>query len=149
MPKSVEKILEDLISLVVLRLFAKRNKGEISAEDWKLYCDIGVERALNIVSSRQTSKVFVEMMTEEIRKAVELTSNRSCGKCRGSGIQGRQGARLVICPCLDMVHYRGDSVVPLGEQYSNQHFQGAFSKDELGRKDTVLNIASAVSMLLI
>lgn len=153
MPKTIVTILEDVISLVVLRLFAKRKKGLISEGDFMSFCDIGIERALSIVSVRQNSKAFEDMMTGEIRTSIELIARKSCGKCHGSGVQGKQGARIVICGCLDMVHYKGDSVVPLGEQYSNQYFtsdvKGDFSKDSLGRKDTVLNIASAVSMLLV
>jgi hypothetical protein len=146
--KSPTSIREDVISLVVLRLFAKRKKGMISEDDFQEFCNIGAMKALEIVTVRQKAKILEEIMNEEIRKAVELISKKTCGRCHGAGIQGKQGAQLVICPCLNMVNYRGDSVLPLGEQYSNEYFTGDQCKDELGRKNTVMNVATAVTLLL-
>jgi len=148
MPKNPLAILEDVISLVVLRIFAKRKKGMISEDEFQEFCNIGLERTLGIVTVRQNAKIFEEIMTEEIRKAVELIANKSCGRCHGRGVQGKAGVQMVICPCLDMVHYRGDAVLPIGEQYSNEYFTGDQCKDELGRKNTVMNVASAVKLLI-
>ena len=142
-------IMEDVISLVTLRLFAKRKKGEISNHDFEIISDMGYEKMLNIVAVRSNSKHFEEMVNEEIRKAVELISSRSCGRCKGGGFSQRFGPRLVICPCCSMVRYRGDSTLPVGEQYSNQYFTGEFSKDQLGKRDTVKYIAMAVSLVLL
>lgn len=148
MPKSIQVIREDVISLVVLRLFAKRKKGLISEGDFQEFCNLGVEKTLRIVTVRQRAKVLEEIMIEEIRKAIELISDKSCGRCHGRGFEGKKGVQLVICPCLDMVHYRGDAVLPLGEQYSNEYFTGDQCKDELGRKNTVMNMATAVALLV-
>ncbi|NIQ78334.1 MAG: hypothetical protein GTN93_09620 [Anaerolineae bacterium] len=141
-------VLEDIISLVVIRIFAKRKKGEISRDDFTMIADTGFAGVLGIVTNRPDKQVFEDIMTEEIRKAVELISKRTCGLCGGSGMRGRQGFTFVICRCVHMVHYRGDTLLPVGEQYSNEYFHGEFSKDELGRKNTVKNIASAVMLFL-
>lgn len=148
MPQSPIDIKEDIIALVVLRLFAKRKKGMIAEGDFQEFCNIGMEKALDIVTVRQKAKILEEIMNEEIRKAVELISLKACGRCHGAGIQAKRGAQLMVCPCLNMVNYRGDSVLPLGEQYSNEYFTGDQCKDELGRKNTVMNVATAVSLLL-
>lgn len=140
--------LEDIVSFVVLRIFAKRKKGLISEGDFSTLCTFDASEAIQIVTTAQNRKVFEEFMDGEIRKTIELLSDRGCGRCHGSGVADRQGARLVICRCVHMVHYRGDAVLPVGEQFSNQYFTGEFSKTALGSSDTVRHITSAVLMFI-
>lgn len=142
------KVIEDIVSLVVLRIFAKRKKGQISHDDFATLASLGAAEAVGIITVKQDSKQFEDMVIEEIRMAVELIALSHCGQCRGRGVVTRQGARFVVCRCVNMVHYKGDTLLPLGEQYSNEYFTGEFSKNELGRRDTVINIANAVGMFL-
>lgn len=145
--KSV-RIIEDIVSLVVLRIFAKRKKHMMSESDFDSLANLGAAEAIGIVTVRNNAKDLEEMITEEIRRAVELIARKGCGRCKGAGILRRQGIQIMVCPCLNMVHYRGDGVLPLGEQYSNAYFEDELSKNELGKKDLVINIANSVGLFL-
>jgi hypothetical protein len=147
MPNALSQ-LEDILSLVVLRLFAKKKKRMISADDFSTLESFGALQAINIVTVSHRRAHLQEMLDEELRKACELISDRTCGHCKGSGIRDKRNARYRICKCVSMVHYRGDSALPLGEQYSNEYFKGEFSLDQMGKTDTVLNVSNAVMLFL-
>ena len=140
--------LEDILSLVTLRVFAKKKKRMISADDFDTLASFGAMQAINIVTVSSKRVHLQEILDEELRKACELISAVGCGLCRGRGIRTRQGARYRICKCVDMVHYRGDAVLPLGEQYSNEYFTGEFSLDQMGKTDTVKNVSNAIILFL-
>lgn len=140
--------LEDILSFVAMRVLAKKKKGMISQDDFDMLSSFGAMQAIQIVTVANKRKHLQEMMDEELRKTLELLSQRSCGGCRGRGIRLRAGARYKICRCVDMVHYRGDTALPIGEQFSNEYFTGEFSKNELGKSDTVKNILNAVMLFL-
>ena len=148
MPSAKDRF-ESIVSLVVMRIFAKRKKGMISNDDFDTLATFGVSEALQIVTTKTTMQHFQEMVDEELRKALELIARSSCGLCQGTGIKRRKTRRYVICNCVDLVHYRGDDVLPPGDQFSNEYFSGETSKDALGRSSTVLNIANAVGLMLI
>jgi len=141
--------LEDVISLVTLRVIAKKKQGMISENDFGLLASFGAAEALSIVTQKKWSVQLEEMVVEELRKALELISDRSCARCKGSGLSERKGVHLTVCKCVAMVRYRGDAVLPVGEQYSNRYFTGEFAKNELGQNDLVRNIASAITLFLI
>jgi hypothetical protein len=149
MSKATQSQFEDILSLIVIRIFAKRKKGMISDSDFNMVASFGAQKAIGIVTVAAERKSLAEMMDEEIRKAVELISVKGCGRCKGRGIVEKRGSRYIVCKCASMVKYRGDKVLPVGEQYSNQYFTGEFSKTELGRQDMVENIAAAVMLFLI
>jgi hypothetical protein len=146
---SVRTQFEDLLSLVVIRIFAKRKKGMMSSSDFDMVESFGAQKAIGIITVGHKRRDLQEMMDEEIRKACALIAASGCGRCRKTGISARMGSRYVICKCANMVNYRGDSVLPNGEQYSNEYFTGDFSKNALGSKDTVENIAAAVMLFMI
>ena len=143
-----QEISEDIIALVTLRLFAKYKKNMMPQSDFEFVRTLGTENLLSVVSTKDRSKDLEEMMEEEIRKALELISRKTCGKCKATGIVSKQGVRYVVCRCVHMVHYRGDDVLPLGDQYSNKYFTDDLSKDSLGKRDDVQNIASGVAVFL-
>jgi hypothetical protein len=147
MPNALSQ-LEDILSLVVLRLFAKKKKRMISADDFGTLESFGAMQAINIVTVSHKRAHLQEMLDEELRKACELISDRTCGHCKGRGIRDKRNARYRICKCLSMIHYRGDGVLPLGEQYSNEYFKGEFSLDQMGKTDTVKNVSNAVMLFL-
>lgn len=147
MPNLIRQ-LEDILSLVTLRVFAKKKKGMISKDDFEMLATFGAMQAINIVTVSSKRLHLQEMLDEELRKTLELISAVGCGVCKGRGVRERQGARYKICKCVDMVHYRGDSVVELGEQYSNKYFLGEFSLDQMGKTETVKNVANAVMLFL-
>lgn len=141
--------MEDVISLVTLRIIAKKRQGMISEGDFGLLASFGAAQALIIVTEKKWSVQLEEMVVEELRKAMELISDRSCGRCKGTGLSARNGIHMTICGCVELVRYRGDTVLPVGDQYSNKWFTGEFAKNELGQNDLVQNIASAVTLFLI
>lgn len=139
----------DILSLIVLRLFAKYKKNMISKDDFRMVAAFGAGQAIGIITVKSKRQDLEEMMDEEIRKACELISTKGCGICKGRGVREKKGARYIICKCVNMIKYRGDTVLPLGEQYSNEYFTNDLSKNELGRQDTVSNIAAAVMLFMI
>lgn len=141
--------MEDVISLVTLRIIAKKQQGMISEGDFGLLASFGASQALIIVTEKRWSVQLEEMVVEELRKALELISERSCGRCHGTGLSDRRGIHMTICKCVELVRYRGDAVLPVGDQYSNKYFTGEFAKNELGQNDLVQNVASAVTLFLI
>jgi hypothetical protein len=141
--------LEDVISLVTLRIIAKKKQGMISENDFGLLASFGAAEALNIVTHKKWSVQLEEMVVEELRKALELISDRSCARCRGTGLSERKGIHITVCRCVELVRYRGDTVLPVGDQYSNKWFTGEFAKNELGQNDLVRNVASAITLFLI
>lgn len=148
MSNTVVAQMHDILSFMVLRLFAKRKKGMISENDFQMVAGFGAAQALGIVTVSHRRRDLEEMMDEELKKTVELLSDSACSRCRGRGIVTQRGARYVICKCVNPVFYRGDSVVELGEQYSNKYFEGETSLDQMGKTDTVQNIAAAVMMFI-
>lgn len=145
----VQSQFEDILSLVVLRLFAKYKKNMISKDDFTMVAAFGAGQAIGIITVKSRRIHLEEMMDEELRKACELISTKGCGLCKGRGIKEKRGARYIVCKCANMIKYRGDTVLPLGEQYSNQYFTTNLSKTELGSKSIVENIAAAVMLFLI
>ena len=139
---------EDIISLVTQRLFVKKKKGIISKDDFDTLATFGAKKALQVVVTKSRLDHFKEMLDEELRKALELISKRPCGKCKSSGISSHRRGRYAICPCVDLIRYRGDDVCSIGELHSNEFFTGELSKDSLGRSEVVQNIAAAVTMVL-
>lgn len=138
----------DILSLLIMRIFAKKKKGMISQGDFEMLSTFGAHQALAIVTDRHRLHYLEEVVIGELRKTLELISKRGCGSCLGTGFSERHGTRLKICRCVDMVHYRGDSALPLGEQYSNEYFTDELSKDSLGKKDSVTRIGTAVRYFL-
>lgn len=138
----------DIMSLLVLRIFAKKKKGMISPGDFDMLAEFGAHQALAIVTNKHRRQYLEEVVIGELRKTLELISQKGCGSCLGTGFSDRHGSRLTICKCVNMVHYRGDAALPLGEQYSNEYFTDEFSKDALGKKDIVTRISSAVRYFL-
>lgn len=145
----VKKQFTDILALVVLRLFAKYKKHMVSKDDFRMVAAFGAGQAIGIITVKSKRQHLEEMMDEEIRKACELISTKGCGFCKGRGVSEKRGARYIVCKCVDMVKYRGDTVLPLGEQYSNQYFTNDLSKNELGQQDIVTNIAAAVMLFMI
>lgn len=144
----VRDMWEDVLSLITIRLFAKWKKRMISKDDFETLAMFGAGTALQVISVSSRREHLREMVDEELRKACELISNQSCGRCKGRGVAAKQGDRYIICKCVNMVHYRGDKVLPNGEQYSNQYFVGEFSKTILGSKKLVTNIAAAIQLFI-
>lgn len=139
---------EDVVSFVVLRLFAKKKKGMISEADFDRLAGLGALEALDIVTDKHKTQDLREMVDEEVSKTLELMSRRPCGSCKSTGVRERRKSMIVVCACVDPVRYRGDGILPAGEQYSNAYFEDEFAKGELGRKDLVINIANGVMLFL-
>jgi len=140
--------LEDITSMIVVRLFAKRKKMMMSNEDFLMLASFGAAEAINIVTVSHKRKHLEEVMDEEIRKACELMCDPSCGSCHRTGIRGKRGSNYVICKCVNQVFYRGDTVLELGDQYSNKYFSGETSLDQLGKVKMVQNITAAVMLFI-
>lgn len=148
MGSKVRDQLHDILSFVVLRIFAKRKKGLISNGDFETLANFGAAQALGIVTVSHRAKSLKEMVDAEVRMTVELMSDASCSRCKGSGIIAIRKGNYVICKCVNPVFYRGDSVVENGEQYSNIYFEGEFSLDQMGKTETVQNVSAAVMMAI-
>ncbi len=140
--------MHDILSFMVLRIFAKYKKGMMSKADFDMLSTFGASTGLGIVTVSHQRAYFQEVMDGELRTTLELMCDHGCGKCKGRGYVTKRHANYVICLCVSPVWYRGDSVVELGEQYSDKYFEGDFSKDAMGKSETVQNISLAVMMFI-
>lgn len=148
MGNTVADRMHDILSFMVIRIFAKYKKGMMSKDDFEMLATFGASTGLGIVTVNHRRAHFQELMDGELRTTLELLCNRSCGKCKGRGYVAKRHSNYVICMCVSPVWYQGDSVVELGEQYSDKYFEGEFSKDAMGKSETVQNISLAVMMFI-
>lgn len=137
-----EEQLSDVASLVVFRIIAKKRRGEISEEDFCKIAGLNVPKLIQVVSTKSDRKDVVEIGLEECRKALELASRKGCGLCKSTGLQDK--SRRIICKCVRLENYRGDSILPREHLLSNEYFEDEFSKYELGRDDIVRSMGDFV-----
>lgn len=147
---AMQRQFEDILSFTVLRIFAKKKKHMISDGDFQLLATFGAAAALDVITNKHRRQQLHAVIDGELRTTLELMSNQSCGRCHGRGITGHRGGgtNYAVCQCVNPVFYRGDSVLELGEQYSQVYLQGEFSTNALGQTDVVQNVCAAVMLFI-
>lgn len=147
MPPQATQIV-DIVAMTVFRILARRKQGLISDADFAYMTTPMNAQAVSMFTTAHQRQALEDMFIEEIRKAIELMAAKSCPKCRGRGFVNIRGVRHMVCRCISLVHYRGDKNVELGDQWSNQFFEGDLSKDQLGKTDIVMNLSCMVALFL-
>ena len=148
MPDPRADKLLDIVSLVVMRMLAKRTKGELSESEFTKIAGLDPHSLLVSVVTPSERQELEDIAIGEFRKTVELLSQKSCGKCKGTGVQDKKGVVHQLCNCISLENYRGDKSLPREDMLSNKYFTGEFSKRELGMDRIILNMALFISRFI-